>query len=536
MKKNVLLTMTGALIAAGVQATPTIYPKNPTLLAKINNPTNSNLVADNSDDHVIWVMPPNTAYSKVGGLHTITANTGFCTDMIAIQERNRKNEDLIQQVIEKRIAAETELDGIRSMIAAADQEYAKHIASNNLFNLTQIEDKIAELDEQITDLTAKLETCVNSCSETSSQLKELKSEKSELLKERRELAKEKRKAIQEMEQKKESVEAYKRQLQMAESKFDNIQKILNDLNEKRMLAYTSFGKMEGARASISYESKWEDNIAELKRQNPGFDFKEIQAKNAVLTANIMTNGVLPENGAILGYEIGGSAQEGRMDLAAYPSSLVGNVRLSLIGACPMLKPKDFNLDVPNGSDQMKYGLLISYEYPTTAELSFKATYHMKAMYEKIVKSSRKGGFFKSRSSSSVEEKQFFKDEFVTVWNEQESGLISEEDRATFERDMRDTLMSRFAAMNLAALPNAAQLSAGGAPASGMAVLGGELSKNKACQANIYCTGATIGVKVLDAIFGGSSSTSSYRFEKEGTAVEEWTRTKVIYKPWITSYR
>src|SRR4051794_25558549 len=74
-----------ALMAESALATPTIYPKTLTFLSAIENPTNSNLVADDADPRVIWVMPPNTATSKVEGLHTLTANVGYCQEMADLQ-------------------------------------------------------------------------------------------------------------------------------------------------------------------------------------------------------------------------------------------------------------------------------------------------------------------------------------------------------------------------------------------------------------------------------------------------------------------
>jgi len=59
MKLKLLTLAAGLILSQNAFSLPTIYPMNETQLSKIFNTTNSNLVADSDDQHVIYVMPPN---------------------------------------------------------------------------------------------------------------------------------------------------------------------------------------------------------------------------------------------------------------------------------------------------------------------------------------------------------------------------------------------------------------------------------------------------------------------------------------------
>jgi hypothetical protein len=173
--------------------------------------------------------------------------------------------------------------------------------------------------------------------------------------------------------------------------------------------YKDFGAVEGARAGISFDSQWNENIAVLRAQNPGISFEKMATKNAQITSNIVNLDSIPSGGAILSYEIGGNTNGRYLELPSYPEDLKGNVRLSLIGTCPVVHPSYFDINMPTSTDEMRYGLIVSYEYPTIFNARVTMKYNMKKMYEKIVQSSsRGGGFFrKRRSTTSVEEKKHF---------------------------------------------------------------------------------------------------------------------------------
>lgn len=537
MKRNLLLTLTGALLMKSALATPTIYPKDVSLLSKVINTTTSNIIADDGDERIIWVLPPNTAYAKVKGLHTITSNVGFCKEMSDLQTYSRNLAAKMRDIQIQRDELDSDLDAKRERLSKARQDYARYVAVNNLEAINQIDDRIAVLDAAIERLTGSLNTCDNDCSEISSQIREQRKERVSLANQRKGLVKDKLRAVRDMERMKASVSGFEKDIEEAEVRWEKVQQNLTEIKELFVKMYNDFGKMEGARASLSFESNWDSNIQELSRMNPGFVFNRIHTQNAVITSNMMGNTNLPGNSAVLGYEIGGNYVEGKMSLSSYPPALSGNIRLSLIGACPVIYPELFNFKLPNGTNEMKYGMLITYEFPSTFDMDVTATYNMYKMYQKVVKSKKRGGFFSSSRKTSVEEKNFFRDEFKVVWNEQDrANSLTEEQRADYEKELRDNIFGRLAAVGLPTLPNPGELVAPETGPNGAAVLASSLAKNPSCKANKWCVAATIGVNVLNAVFGSSTSANSYTNIQDIQMTERWSRKQVVYKPWISSYQ
>lgn len=201
----------------------------------------------------------------------------------------------------------------------------------------------------------------------------------------------------------------------------------------------------------------------------------------------------------------------------------------------MIHPDYFDIQTPNSTEEMAYGMTVSYEYPTSFVAEATATYNMHKMYQKIARSGSSGGFFSSRSWSSVEERTYFSDSFKVSWVEQDSAnSIPDEKKADLEREMRNNIFARMATIGLPAVANAGALvSPPALSASGAVVLANSLQKT--CPGNYYCVGAAMALNVLDAIFGSKSTTSSYTNIQDVDSVESWSRKKVVFKPWVSSY-
>ncbi len=58
---------------------------------------------------------------------------------------------------------------------------------------------------------------------------------------------------------------------------------------------------------------------------------------------------------------------------------------------------------------------------------------------------------------------------------------------------------------------------------------------KVCGANVYCTGGSVVLRVLDAIFGSSSKSANYTKINDVEINENFQKTGKITKSWITSY-
>jgi hypothetical protein len=535
-KKSVLLTFTG-FFAMNAQGMPTIYPSTSTstMLGSIVNKTNSNLVADDSDGRIIFVMPPNSATSSVSGLHTLNANVGFCKELADMQVYSRKVSERIMELTTEERNTDEEVKEILQKLSKAKNELAQHVTLVKLDEILALDMRVETIEARIIELTDILMTCSQYCQNLREEIKELRVEKIETIKSRKVLAASHTKDLREYEKKKALVNSIQEDLQEREESWDKLRARLVSIRSNFHNMYSSFAQMEGARAGISFNSNWDNNINTLRELNPGFDFKKISTQNAVITTNIAELNSIPSGGAILGYQIGGTYSEGKLILPAYPENMSGNVRLSLLGTCPVLHPEAFDISFPNSSDQMKYGMTVAYEYPTAFLTEASVKYNMHKMYQKIVSSGSKGGFFKSKSWTSTEERTFFQDSFSVKWIEQDSGnSLSDEQKDNLEREMRNNVLGRLAAIGLPAYANAGLLVAPPTvPKTGATVISESLYRT--CPGNYYCVGAAITMDVLQSIFGSSTTSASYTNVQDAFLEENWSRSKIVYKPWISAY-
>lgn len=537
MKTKLSFALASICLVNTAFAVPTIYPLKVTKLSELKNTTNSNLIADTDDESVFWVMPPNSGTSEVKSLHTITSNIGFCKEMADLQTYSRETVQRMNQLVKAETESKFQVDAKLSQLAKARQQLAEYVVVSNLSELEHIDLRVDSIEIEIKDLTEQLMSCTQSCESLKDQISTLSREKREETLRRRNIFAKHAKAAKAYERKKATVAAIKSELEDMEESWIKLNDKLIKIHNSFIQIYSSFSKLEGARASIVFDNKWDANIATLREENPTFSFQKIQTQNAIITTSIAEVKNFPSDGAIMSYDMGGSVSEGKLALPSYPENVTGNVRLSLLGACPVLHPDYYDINLPNGTDQMKYGMTVSYEYPTAFVASAKAKYNMYKMYQKIMKSGSKGGFFRSKSWSSVEEKTFFRDEFSVEWKEQDgSNAIPDAEKIELEKEMRNQVLGRLAAIGLPTVTNPGQLVTPGIPQSGAVVLGNSLANNRACQANIYCTAAGIGIKFMAAIFGSSSTAASYTNIQDMELVESWSRQKVVFKPWISSYR
>lgn len=531
-KKTALLL----LLTAKAMAAPTIYPTDITLLSKVKNNTTSNLIADSADSHRIYVMPPSVAQANVQGLHTLSANLGFCREMANDQEYSANLAKKIHDLTLQEADSKKDVDVARQKLLQAKEEAAKFATQARLQDLVDLDSTLTTTENRLSDLYEKVNDC-SDCDSINKEIDDLIKEKAELLKNRREITKQHAQDVRTYERYKSKVKALQEDYTDLDVSWGSLRSKVKQVRNDFLSMYEGFGKMEGARAAISFKSDWDDNVSTLRNHNPGFEFTKIQTQKAQILSSITLNNQIPGAQAIIAYEVGGQFVNGVLSLSSYPESLTGNVVLSLVGTCPAIHPDWFNVPADQArGDRMKYGLTVSYEYPSVFRINAKAHYNMYRMYQKTVQSGSSGGFFSSNSWSSVEERNVFNDSFRVTWDETDPDFsLSDVDKAKIEAEMRMQIFNRMATLVLPQAPDHdGIIKAVGAPPHGALVLSDSLMET--CPGNGYCVAGIIALNVLDAIFGNSSSTSSYLQTYNTDLVEEFSRTKVMYKPAITSYQ
>ena len=535
--KIALMGITGLLATQFVFAAPTIYPKDKTYLSALENKTNSNLVADTDDPRNFWVMPPNTGKSEVSGLYAITSNVGFCKEMRDLQSFSRSTVARMNDLAARSNEFNDQIMQKRERLNLAEVELAQFATENNLIELTYIDDRVAIIEDTMATLTESLRDCDEDCQEISRQLRELSAEKRTELTRRRSIVRTSRILARRYEKRKSKVDAIAADLDRMIDLDTKLRSRLVDIKNTFMDLYKSYRSMEGARATLSFTNNWEKNLLALREANPNFSFQKIPTQKAVITSSLAGVNGIPATGAILNYSMGRNFDDGRLELPAYPEENSGIVTLSLVGTCPMLHPEYFDINQENPSESMKYGLTVSYEYPTTMSVDAEASYNMYKMYQKVISSRKRGGFFSSRTTTSIDERTYFRDSFKVTWNEQSEAVsISDEEKRQIEKEWRNTIFARLATVGLPAAVNAGNLVLPQVPMNGATLLGRSLANNNFCKVNIYCSGASVGLEVLGAIFGSSKATTSYRNIQDVEMKERWSQTKVIYKPWISTYQ
>ncbi|AZZ36904.1 hypothetical protein CIK05_08910 [Bdellovibrio sp. qaytius] len=535
MKKKLIMAaiMTAAATAG---ATPTPYPLDPSLLFAVTNSTTSGLIADDTDSRKVYVLPPTVAEASVNGLHTLSANIGFCKEMGMLQSYSRNTAAQISELSNQQVANKKNLDKIQQQLEEARIEAAEIVADKRLQALVDLDTRIESMEARLSELYALEEKCDKFCDQVLTEIKDTEVEKKKFVKDRRALALENAEAVKAYQKKKDVADALQTNFNDANSTFIKQRAELLAIRSEFNEMYKTFAKMEGGRAALNYESNWDSNLDKLRNENPAFQFEKIQTNNAKLFTSINSVSDIPTDLAVVGYEIAGIQKENYLELpAGFPGAISGNIRLSLVGACPMIHPEYFDIEKGYGADKMAYGLTFTYDFPAAYHLKATAKYNMYKLYTKTVSSGSSGGFFSSHSWTNVEERTFFRDGFSVDWISQDpQNDISDDRRMETEREMRQHIMERIGSLALPTSPNQGQMVAPGAPPQrGATVVAGSLMQ--ACPGNAYCAAGSLILYSLDAIFGSSSASASYLQSQNFEATETWTQSKVIMKPWVTTF-
>jgi hypothetical protein len=534
MTKSLFLA---TLLAAGTaSATPTLYPTDINLLSYLANQTDSGLVADDSDIHKVYVLPPNVGTTTVLGLHTISANVGFCGEISDLQNYSRSTVQQIKELTDKKIQYQSEADKLFDKIQKARVEAAQIAADRNLQAIVDLDSSIDSMSSRLSELYKTAENCDTTCREINTEIRNVEIEKNNTQRNRRKLAQQNAEDVRAYDRKKAVVDALVQSNREVFQTLNQMKQDLVSIHAEYLSMYSTFGKMEGGRAAFKYESNWEANISTLRRNNPNFQFEKITTQNAKIFSNITSVKDIPGDLAVIAYELPGVQKDKYLQLdSGFPGSINSNLVLSLLGACPMLHPESFEIDANNGPQNMTYGMTITYDFPATMKLQASAKYNMYKMYQKIVSSGSSGGFFSSRSWTNVEEHSFFKDSFKVSWEEQDpENTISEEKRLEIEHEMRKAIMERIANLALPSAPDRnAIIAASAPPTHGAIVIANSLMSS--CPGNGYCVAGSLILSCFDSIFGSGSATASYLQTQDFEATETWSSSKVIMKPWVTSY-
>lgn len=536
MKRKILSAVAFASLFGAADlavAAPTLYPEH--FNSGIRNPTNSDILADDQNSRRFYVLPPSDAVAQVTGLHTVTANVGFCSEIAKLQRYNSDTLDRLNAMKTKDLNTKTQLEQQNKKFAQASEELAGYIVAANLHELASLDAKVFQLEKRLDDLYSQYRKCTRECAVLQKDIESSQLLRTELLTKRFELSAADLMASTEYERKKVFVAAIKENVSELERSWKQIQGDLKDLYSEFNRMFDAHSMREGGRASITFNSGWTENVRRLSAQNPGYSFEKIATKNAVIRAGAYSKSNLIVAGSVLAFDVGGSSADGLLSLESYPENFSGNVVLNLLAVCPLLHPEWFDIKVPNKLENMTYGITVGYEYPAAMKYEVTARYNMRRMYELIKSQGTSGGFFSSNSWSDHAEQEYFKDSFSVDWKIQDDKLLlSPEQKLAINSDLRRQVMSRMASQLVMNNPQVQAALAFELPKTGSVVLANSLDKN--CPLNVYCKGASIVLNVLQAVFGTAGTQQSLSQIADVDLTDRYSHSQIVMQPRLTTFR
>lgn len=281
------------LMSLKLNAYPTLYPDS--INTNIKNNTTSNYLADDSSRYQFYVLPPSSSFAKVKGLHTVTANVGFCREISKIQKYNADTLDMINSMKLKDDEIQRQLADQHRKLIQSNEDLAKYAAVNNLHEITALDMRITQIEKRLDDLYGKLKNCSSDCVLLTQDVQNTQSLRMELVTKRFEMSADNIQAVTEYEKKKTAVQSLNENIEQLKIYWDKTHKDLKDLYADFNKMYDVHAKREGGRVAIYYESQWTENVQRLNKDNPGYNFIKSQTKNANIKASAYSkNNLSPE--------------------------------------------------------------------------------------------------------------------------------------------------------------------------------------------------------------------------------------------------
>ena len=537
------------LAGNAAQAIPSAYVSKHGALPIVNQ-TNSTLLRDSENPATVWVMPPTAGVTEFKGM-VPSANLGFCSGIRELALATTDIDRRVAALSRKYEELEPDLKKAEQVLADARISSAKYAQRDDIKLMLSLEDSVESLQSRRTATIASLETCTQNCDILREEASRLLTEVTQAREDLRAFRIENRIAIRDFERAKANVEAAEQNYESVGAHVNRLRRDLISLNSDVMGMYATKGKLEGGIAQIDYDTGWNANIKSLEAQYRGFQFQAIPTANAHIDAQIV--GAADQESyyqslpMLLDYTINGVKYVpwGSTDhiSAAVPSVIVGNFRLSTLGACPIADPHFFDgtgFVADRGAlSTPKFAISATYQYPAAYKFKVTASYNLYKFYEQIKRHTVSGGFFSSKSVSETLESATDHDTFKIDWLVEDPN--SEYDAKTRQQvtaDLKKSLMERvLQTMAQPVVPmngSATFTDPGAPPAAGAIVLANGLSET--CGFNIFCQGGSWVLRGLFAIFGSSTTEQKFRSEWDRTATEQWSSEVASYRSGVMAFQ
>lgn len=540
-----------AMASTSLYAAPSAFEAKDCGPLNLENHTTSTVVRDHKDCSKVWVLPPTMGEVKTGHFKK-GANLGFCSEMKSLQGITRRISQRIERITYDIDAQTPELKNAEKKVLKAKEYLAKAKADPGLVDYNNVNARLAEVEDRIVDLHEKINSCTQHCNVLVNDFNTLTKEKRDLNRELSQLRRSNRIAVRSMTKAQAQVTA-------AEDYYNLVNdRMLNELSKQSRLKnelfnlYKNYAKLEGGFVGINYDLKWDENVTELEVKYPYINFSKVATKDTRIHANFIGStdqaSYLESLPMILDYSIGGMeyqpyGQERESELSGVPSEIQGDLRLSVIGACPYYYSNfltDTSGELQERTDlnntEFGFGMSMTYKYPAVFKFQMKARYNLYKFYKKVVKSGSSGGFFSKKSWKKVSETKIDKDTFEIEWLD-EAQMYTQEEKNTIRQTVKEELIAR-ALQNMAEPAGARPTNVSAInvfnPQPGALVVARGLEKT--CGWYSYkCQAASWVLKGLTSIFGSAKAEAEFQSTHDSTSEEIWNEENVLWRPAASSF-
>jgi hypothetical protein len=540
---SALVTLAATLgLAVPASAAPILFARPGNRLAEVVNPDGlgAAVLGDSTDPNMLYVKPPAQGGTELTNVF-FNANVGFCQELAYLQQTSfelvRLNTERMAELRRSDPEREALVAELRVLRADAAAKLVREVK-----DIRQLRFDVEDLTDLIDDLRERLLDCeTDACEEDlQADIEEAKALRTELRADLRALERAHRVAVAAFEQAEALVAAKQTDIRELDAHRDDLAEAIAATAMQLKTMYFQYGQIEGGFGGIEFNSGWDAAIDVLRAANAGkgFSFQPLPTSDVRIFPQLIpggADGYLAGQSGVMAYTLNGrqiSLADTEQHLASFPSTMSSSVRLSLIGACPVMDPDRWRL-VPGAGGTPLFGLHAGYSYPVAFRTRVTASFNRWRIYELIKRQTSRNGFFRSKTSISVEENI---DE-GTVWsfdffNESE---ITSEEKKTIEDQLKAELMA--SVLQEMAVPSVGQ-AAGSldpmpAPEYGALVFARGLD---ACGAwSPYCTVGAWALRGLHAVFGGASAETRFQQSNDRTITREYRSDAVQNTTGTTSF-
>lgn len=310
-----------------------------------------------------------------------------------------------------------------------------------------------------------------------------------------------------------------------------------------------YARTEGAVGKFLIESNYVDLVNEYQKKNPSLQFVRMPMEQSYIMINekaakdgdplnLPMEAVISLTSPMADYipllknirdPKEGDVSAPKAPGGIFSDGLSGEIALSAIGVCPMMKSSGLPDSINMNELETYISANVVYQYHVQIRRKHSITYNLAQLAKRIESSSKKGGFFSSKSVHSLTEKTESKN-WITF------DIYSDDPSYNYTEDYKKEIKEQFLNSVLQEVAYVSFDSPGAYPsvvlptgASGAQVVGEGLGK---CP-HLYCQVGMYAMKFLDATFGKKSAISEYIRTRDVWKQETLDEKQMV--PYVGSY-